>query len=74
MFDDRYNGKTLDEAASEAGGYVACHRGNERTIEYNMRELSKYCRERKVEPFELPEEELVLFMVDLSQVHRERIS
>ena len=63
MFDDTYNGMTLDEAAAEAGGFVAYYPGERCTVDYDMRELSRYCRERGVEPFELPEEELVRFVI-----------
>ena len=63
MFDDKYKGITLDEAAYEAGGYVACSSGERNIVEYDMRELSRYCRERNVEPFELSDNELIRFLI-----------
>lgn len=64
MFDDRYNGLTLDEAAEKAGGYVRYRPGDKSHLEFDFRALSKYCRERGVEPIDLPEEELSIFRID----------
>ena len=64
MFDDKYNGLTLDEAAQEAGGYVSYSPGKRFIMDYDYRELSNYCRIRGVEPIDLPEEELKLFRID----------
>jgi len=64
MFDDRYEGVTLDDAAAVAGGYVAYTPGKKFVMEYDLRELSKYCRERNVEPIDLPEEELKQFEIN----------
>jgi hypothetical protein len=63
MFDDKYNGMTLDEAASKAGGYVAYTPGKKLIVEYNLRELSMYCREKGVEPIDLSEDELNVFRI-----------
>ncbi|MCL2045668.1 MAG: hypothetical protein FWG88_04720 [Oscillospiraceae bacterium] len=63
MFDEKHNGKTLDEAAAIAGGYVAYTPGKKLIIDYDYRELSRYCRERGVEPIDLPEDELERFRI-----------
>ena len=64
MFDDTYKGMTLDDAAAKAGGYVAYSYGKKLVMEYDFRELSKYCRERGVEPLNLPADELAMFRID----------
>jgi len=64
MFDDTYKGMTLDDAAAKAGGYVAYTRGKKLVMEYNFRELGKHCRERGVEPLNLPVDELAKFKID----------
>jgi len=61
MFDDRYNGLTLDEAAEKAGGYVA-YRPNEPLImDYDYHAISNYCRKNGVNHADLTEEELKQF-------------
>ena len=70
MFDDKYNGISLDDAATEAGGYVAYSPGKRMTIDYDIRELSKYCRERNIEPIDLPEDELKLFEISSPRVYQ----
>jgi len=64
MFDDKYNGLTLDEAAEKAGGYVSYTPGKKLIVDYDYRELSNYCRKKGVEPIDLPEEELEVFKID----------
>ena len=64
MFSDRYNGMTLDEAASKAGGYVAYTPGKKLIVDYDFRELSRYCREKGVEPIDLSAEEQKAFEID----------
>jgi len=64
VFDDTYNGMTLDDAAAIAGGYVAYTPGKKLVMDYDYRELSKYCRERGVEPLDLPDDELAMFRID----------
>ena len=64
MFDDKYNGLTLDEAAHKSGGYVLYTPGKKLVMEYDYRELSNYCRKKGVEPIDLPEEELEVFKID----------
>jgi len=64
MFDDKYNGLTLDEAAAEAGGYVSYTPGKKLIMDYDYRELSNYCREKGVEPMDLPKDELKKFEIN----------
>ncbi|MCL2086915.1 MAG: hypothetical protein FWH05_04890 [Oscillospiraceae bacterium] len=64
MFDDRYNGLTLDEAAEKAGGYVSYYPGKKIVQEYDYRAMSRYCRERGIKPMDLPEEEREQFEFD----------
>ena len=63
MCDDKSSGMTLDEAAAKAGGYVAYNPGKKLVMDYDIHELSKYCREKGVEPIDLPEDELQLFVI-----------
>ncbi len=42
MFDDRYNGLTLDEAAAKAGGYVDYVPGRSLILDYDYRAMSDY--------------------------------
>jgi len=64
MFNDKYEGITLDEAAVVAGGYVAYKPGKKFVLDYDLRELSKHCREKGVEPIDLPEDELKQFEIN----------
>jgi len=64
MLNEKYNGLTLDEAAEEAGGYVAYTPGKKFVMDYDYRELSNYCREKGVEPMDLPEDELKMFEIN----------
>ena len=57
MYDDRYNGLTLDEAASQAGGYVDYNQGRPVVFDYDYRALSDYCREKGIKPLDLSEDE-----------------
>ena len=57
MYDDKYNGLTLDEVAEKAGGYVDYVSGRPLIIDYDYRALSDYCRAKGIKPIELPEEE-----------------
>ena len=64
MFDDRYNGLTLDEAAEKTGGYVDYTPGKPLTIDCDYRAMSDYCRSRGIKPMELSEEERKMFEYD----------
>jgi hypothetical protein len=57
MYDDKYNGSTLDEVAEKSGGYVDYVPGRPLIIDYDYRALSDYCRAKGIKPMELPEEE-----------------
>jgi len=64
MFDDTYDGLTLDEAAEKAGGYVDYTPGKPLIIDYDYRAMSDYCRSKGIKPIELPEEERKMFEYD----------
>jgi hypothetical protein len=64
MYDDRYNGQTLDEVAENAGGYVDYSPGKPLIIDYDYRALSDYCRSKGIKPMDLPEEERKMFEYD----------
>ena len=64
MFDDKYEGLTLDEAAQKAGGYVSYTSGKKLIMDYDYRELSKYCRKKGVEPMDLQKDELKQFEIN----------
>ena len=64
MFDDRYNGLTLDEAAEKAGGYVRYVPGEPMILEYDYPAMSKYCRKKGIKPMEMSEEERKMFEYD----------
>ena len=64
MFDDRYNGLTLDEAAAKAGGYVAYSPGKPLVMDYDYRAMSDYCRAKGIKPLDLAEAERKLFEFD----------
>ena len=62
MFNDRYEGLTLDEAAEKAGGYVDFVPGRSLIIEADYRAMSNYCRKKGIKPMELTEEEYRMFL------------
>ncbi|MDR2572275.1 MAG: hypothetical protein LBD23_18530, partial [Oscillospiraceae bacterium] len=64
MFDDRYNGLTVDEAATKAGGYVDYTPGEPVIIDCDYRALSDYCRSKGIKPLDLPDEERKQFEID----------
>lgn len=53
--------KKLDEIAEKAGGFVSALSDN--TTHYNYREISKYCKEKGIEPIDLTIRELNQFIV-----------
>ena len=57
MYEDKYNGLTLDEVAEKSGGYVDYSPGKPLVIDYDYRALSDYCRSKGIKPMELSEEE-----------------
>ena len=61
MFEDKYKGFSLDEAATRAGGYVDYISGKPLVIDYDYRAMSDYCRAKGVKPIDLPEDERKLF-------------
>ena len=61
MFDDRYNGVTLDEAAAEAGGYVNYYPGKKFVMDYDYHAATIYCREKGIRKTDLTEEEWSMF-------------
>jgi len=64
MFNDKYKGLTLDEAAEQAGGYVDYKPGRSLVIDADYRAMSKYCAEKGIKPIELTEDEYKLFLYD----------
>jgi len=64
MFDDRYKGLTLDEAAEKAGGYVDYTPGRVLSIDADYRTMSKYCLEKGIKPMDLTEDERKMFIYD----------
>lgn len=53
----------LDDAAIEAGGYLAPPATERREIKYDYRALMKYCRERGISPSSLLDDELERFRI-----------
>ena len=64
MFNDRYKGLTLDEAAEKAGGYVDYVPGRPLIMEADYHAISNYCREKGIRPADLSEEEYKMFLFD----------
>jgi hypothetical protein len=63
MFDDKYKGLTLDDAAAKAGGYVDFRPGGERIPSYDFHTAIKYCRENGIEKADLTEEQWDMFEI-----------
>ena len=53
----------LDEAAERAGGYLAPPSAKRRAIGHDYHALSRYCKERGVEPSSLSAAELESFRI-----------
>ena len=64
MFDDKYNGLTLDEAAEKYGGYVDYVPGRPLVMEADYHAMSNYCREKGIKPMDLTEDEYKQFLFD----------
>ena len=65
-FDDTYNGKTLDDAAAEAGGYVLWEPGK-KIEHYHFGEARKYCIEKGIKTSDLTEDDWDMFRIDPSE-------
>ncbi len=52
----------LDEAAEKAGGFTALFPAED--VHYNYREISRYCKERGIEPIDMTIRELNQFIID----------
>lgn len=61
MFNDVYNGLTLDEAAEKAGGYVEYYPGKKIIVEHDYRAAIDYCREKGIETTEMTDSEWEMF-------------
>ena len=53
----------LDDIAAEAGGFVALNSDIENEPHYNYRAISKYCKEKGIEPLDMTLRELNSFIV-----------
>jgi len=74
MFDDNYNGCTLDEAAAKAGGYVNYTPGKPLVIDYDYRAMSDYCRAKGIKQIDLSEAERKQFEFDPPLVYQNGIA
>ena len=54
--------KELDEAAEKAGGFTSTVSADD--IHYNYREISRYCKEKGIEPIDMTIRELNRFVVE----------
>jgi len=61
MFNDEYNGLTLDDAAAKAGGYVDYYPGKTFTLEYDFAAISRYCRKKGIKKSDMTKEEWKMF-------------
>ena len=61
MFDDRYNGLTLDDAAAKAGGYVDYYQGKRIDMNHDYRAAIDYCREKGIKTVDMSDEEWEMF-------------
>jgi hypothetical protein len=58
---ERKGWDALENAAERAGGYVAYRPGEPLIMDYDYHAMSKYCRQKGVEPMELSEKEQKMF-------------
>lgn len=58
---DRQKMRDLDDAAEKAGGFVAPI--SDERVRYDYREISRYCKERGIEPVDLTIRELNQFVL-----------
>ena len=64
MFNDEYNGMSLDDAAAKAGGYVHYYPGKTFTLEYDFAAISRYCRKNGKKKADMTEDEWKMFEFD----------
>jgi len=64
MLADRYNGKTIDEAAEEAGGYVEYYPGKKFIMEHDYRAAIEFCNARGTKTADMTDEEWDMFKLD----------
>lgn len=57
------NLSTLDDLAADAGGFVALNFDIKNEPHYNYKAISKYCKEKGIEPLDLTLRELNSFVV-----------
>lgn len=53
----------LDDVAANAGGFVALNSDIENEPHYNYRAISRYCKEKGIEPLDMTLRELNSFIV-----------
>jgi hypothetical protein len=63
MFDDKYNGLTLDDAAAKARSYVDFRPGGKCIPSYDFHAAINYCRENGIEKSDLTEEQWDMFEI-----------
>jgi len=74
MFDDKYNGLTLDDAAAKAGGYVDYRPGKKFILDYDYHAANKYCLDIGINKADLTDDEWKMFELDPPLVYpREKI-
>lgn len=54
--------RDLDEAAEKAGGFTAVFSADD--VHYNYREISRYCKEKGIEPVDMTIRELNRFIIE----------
>lgn len=54
--------RDLDEAAEKAGGFTSIFPAE--NVHYNYREISRYCKEKGIEPIDMTIRELNRFIVE----------
>ena len=74
MFNDKYNGLTLDDAAAEAGGYVEYYPGKKFIMEHDYRAAIDYSRKKGIKTADMTDEEWDIFKLDVPLVYPRRKS
>lgn len=70
MFDDTYNGLSLDDAAAKAGGYVHWYPGKKFIVEHDYRAAIDYCKGKGIKTSDLTEEDWDQFKLPQPNVDR----